>query len=203
MTVSIRKAQLPNALHADIDSIRYVPGRMERGCNGDESAEIERDCDKHYCVIDELGAISFHRAEADAHRILSLAAGGASAGGGSAQCKRYDKSKSRPPGPEPARGRGGPSGVIRLIEQDRISANAHRTNGQRTVAPGKSRMRAPSVTGLACTCTTPQNDEGQPDQEPDRDIEHERPKQDHGHGLIRCFSASIKFTNTRRWSISF
>ena len=30
MTVSIRKAQLPNALHADIDRVRYVPGRMER-----------------------------------------------------------------------------------------------------------------------------------------------------------------------------
>jgi hypothetical protein len=55
---------------------------MERGCNGDESAEIERDGEEHYCVINELGAIPLHRAEADAHRVLSLAAEGASAGGG-------------------------------------------------------------------------------------------------------------------------
>src|SRR6476660_9111488 len=77
-----QKGAAPERLHADIDGIRYVPGRMERGCNGDESAKIERDGDEHYCVIDEFGAIPLHRAEADAHRMLSLAAGGASAGGG-------------------------------------------------------------------------------------------------------------------------
>jgi hypothetical protein len=77
-----QKDTAPERLHADIVGVRQAPGRMERGCSGDESAKIERGRDKHYCVIDELGAIPLHRAEANAHRTLSVAAGGASAGGG-------------------------------------------------------------------------------------------------------------------------